>query len=33
VAVGDSAKIETVLRKFGPVEMYDDEGKPMKAAQ
>jgi len=30
VAVGDSTKIETVLRKFGPVEMYDDEGKALK---
>jgi zinc protease len=27
VAVGDQAKIETPLRKFGPVEVYDDEGK------
>jgi zinc protease len=29
VAVGDSAKIEAGLRKFGPVELYDDEGKPV----
>ena len=31
VAVGDSAKIEAGLRKFGPVELYDDEGKPIAA--
>jgi zinc protease len=31
VAVGDASKIETGLRKFGPVEMYDDEGKPVAA--
>jgi len=31
VAVGDSAKIEAGLRKFGPVELYDDEGKPAAA--
>jgi zinc protease len=30
VAVGDNAKIEAGLRKFGPVELYDDEGKPVK---
>jgi zinc protease len=33
VAVGDSTKIEAPLRKFGPVELYDDEGKPMKNSQ
>jgi zinc protease len=27
VAVGDTSKIEAALRKFGPVEVYDDEGK------
>ena len=27
VAVGDAAKIETALRPFGPVELFDDEGK------
>jgi len=32
VAVGDSSKTEAGLRKFGPVEMYDDEGKPVTAA-
>ena len=26
VAVGDNSKIEAGLRKFGPVELYDDEG-------
>jgi zinc protease len=31
VGVGDSSKIEAGLRKFGPVEIYDDEGKPMTA--
>jgi predicted Zn-dependent peptidase len=30
VAVGDTAKIEPALRSFGPVEMFDDEGKPQK---
>ena len=29
VAVGDSSKIEASLKKIGPVEMYDDEGKPV----
>jgi zinc protease len=32
VAVGDAAKIAPVLRAFGPVEVFDDEGKPVKAA-
>ena len=32
VAVGDSAKIESGLRGFGPVETFDDEGKPLKSA-
>jgi zinc protease len=31
VAVGDSAKIEPGLRAFGPVETFDDEGKPVKS--
>jgi zinc protease len=31
VAVGDSSKIEAGLRNFGPVELYDDEGKPVAA--
>lgn len=26
VAVGDASKVEPELRKFGPVELYDDEG-------
>jgi zinc protease len=29
VAVGDSSKVEAGLRKFGPLELYDDEGKPL----
>ena len=29
VAVGDSSKIEAGLKKIGPVEMFDDEGKPV----
>ena len=33
VAVGDASKIEAGLRKFGPVELYDDEGKVVKASQ
>jgi zinc protease len=33
VAVGDNSKIEAGLRKFGPVEVYDDEGKPVGAAK
>ena len=28
VAVGESSKIKAVLEKFGPVEVYDTEGKP-----
>ena len=31
VAVGDSAKIEPGLRAIGPVETFDDEGKPLKS--
>jgi zinc protease len=27
VAVGDAAKVESILRKFGPLEKYDTEGK------
>jgi predicted Zn-dependent peptidase len=30
VAVGDGPKIAEVFKKFGPVEMFDAEGKPMK---
>lgn len=30
VAVGDDSKIQPPLRKFGPVELYDDEGKAIK---
>ena len=30
VAVGDAAKIEANLRTFGPVDVFDDEGKPVK---
>jgi zinc protease len=32
VAVGDAAKIEPMLKPFGPVEMFDAEGKVAKAA-
>ena len=32
VAVGDAAKIAPVLGAFGPVEVFDDEGKEVKAA-
>jgi zinc protease len=32
VAVGDAAKVAPVLRTFGPVEVFDDEGKAVKAA-
>jgi hypothetical protein len=32
VAVGDAAKIEAALRPFGPVEIFDDEGKALKTA-
>ncbi|MCL4522396.1 MAG: insulinase family protein [Acidobacteria bacterium] len=31
VAVGEAAKIKAVLDKFGPVEVYDTEGKPVAA--
>jgi zinc protease len=31
VAVGEAAKIKTTLEKFGPVEVYDIEGKPVAA--
>ena len=31
VAVGEASKIKAVLDKFGPVEVYDSEGKPMAA--
>jgi predicted Zn-dependent peptidase len=31
VAVGEAAKIKAVLEKFGPVEVYDTEGKPVPA--
>ena len=30
VAVGDAAKIADKLRTFGPLEVFDDEGKPVK---
>ena len=30
VAVGDATKIATILRPFGPLEVFDDEGKPVK---
>jgi zinc protease len=33
VSVGDVSKIEAPLRKFGPVELFDDEGKPLKSSQ
>ena len=32
VAVGDASKIETGLRQFGPVSLFDDEGKELPAA-
>jgi zinc protease len=32
VAVGDSSKIEAGLRTFGPLELYDDNGRPATAA-
>jgi predicted Zn-dependent peptidase len=32
VAVGDAAKIAEVMKKYGSVELYDAEGKPMKDA-
>ena len=31
VAVGEASKIKAVLEKFGPVEVYDVEGKPVTA--
>jgi zinc protease len=31
VAVGDASKIETGLRQFGPVSLFDDEGKELPA--
>ena len=31
VAVGDGSKIKAVLEKYGPVEVYDTEGKPVAA--
>ena len=30
VAVGDATKIASILRPFGPLEVFDDEGKPVK---
>ena len=33
VAVGDQSKIETGLRKFGPVSFFDDEGKELPAGK
>ena len=27
VAVGDAAKIKVIMEKYGPVEMYDAEGR------
>ena len=32
IAVGDAARIAPVLRAFGPLEVFDDEGKPVKAS-
>jgi len=31
VAVGEAGKIKTILEKFGPVEVFDTEGKPVAA--
>lgn len=31
VAVGDATKIKPLLEKFGPIEVFDSEGKPMAA--
>jgi len=31
IAVGDASKIEDVLKQFGTVEVYDSEGKPLRA--
>jgi predicted Zn-dependent peptidase len=33
VAVGDAAKLEAGLRTFGPIEVFDDEGRAVKAPQ
>ena len=33
VAVGDASKIEAGLRTFGPLQVFDDEGKPVGASQ
>ncbi len=33
VAVGDASKIEAGLRKFGPVSLFDDEGKELPAGK
>jgi zinc protease len=32
VAVGDAGKIADVLKQYGPVEIYDSEGNPLKSA-
>ena len=32
VAVGDAGKIADVLKQYGPVEIYDSEGNPVKSA-
>jgi zinc protease len=32
VAVGDAAKIAPHLKSFGPLEIFDDEGKAAKAS-
>lgn len=32
-AVGDSGKIQSLLTKFGPVQVFDDEGRPVEASQ
>jgi predicted Zn-dependent peptidase len=33
VAVGDASKIKAVLEKYGPVEVYNTDGKPIAAAK
>lgn len=33
VAVGDASKTREVLAKFGTVEEYDSDGKPVRAAK
>ena len=33
VAVGDASKIEAGLRKFGPLQVFDDEGKPVESSR